>query len=512
MNEINNSNFTYNELLCLHEVTKLILVEDDINSTLQKILNLLSERTGLKRGIVSVYYKELEEIHHEVLGFDNSDDEIKFSPGEGITGEVVRTGKPIAIPRLNQSPIFLDKTGIRKSLNRDELSFICVPILYKNETVGAISVDRQIDETEGPDLTHEIHYLASIADLISELVSRKILVSENINLKSMLNIPGKSLSIIGNSRPMRELAHQISLIADSNVSVLITGETGTGKEMVAKEIHRLSSRKEKPFITINCGAIPEGLIESELFGHKKGSFTGAINDRIGKFQAADGGTIFLDEIGELPQILQVKLLRALQEREITKVGDNHNISVDVRVIAATNRNLEEELEKGTFRSDLYYRLNVFQLFLPPLRERGSDILLLADFFIKKYANQMGKNITRLDTSAIDMLTVYHWPGNVRELENCIERACLLSQDGVISGHNLPPSLQMKSVENRGKKRGKFESLVRAYEIELITDALKDCEGNQTAAADYLGTTKRVIQYKISQYSIDYKRFNGTSKK
>ena len=503
---------SYDELFCLHTINTLIIQNDDINVTLKKILNLLSEIAGLKRGIISVYYKELEEIHHEILGFDDSEDEVKFSPGEGITGEVVRTGKPIAIPRLNQSPIFLDKTGIRRNLNREELAFICVPIQYCNATIGALSVDREVLSSENGDLSHEIFYLSNIANLISESVNRKILVSENINLKSLLNIPGKISTIIGNSRPMRELAHQISLIANSNVSVLITGETGTGKEMVAKEIHKLSHRSDKPFITINCGAIPEGLIESELFGHKKGSFTGAITDRIGKFQAADGGTIFLDEIGELPQILQVKLLRALQEREITKVGDNQNIKVDVRVIAATNRNLEEELAKGTFRSDLYYRLNVFQLFLPPLRERGADILLLSDFFIRKHSSQMEKVITRLDTSAIDMLTIYHWPGNVRELENCIERACLLTQDGVISAHNLPPSLQMKSVENRGKKRGKFESLVRAYEIELITDALKDAQGNQTAAADYLGTTKRVIQYKISQYSIDYKRFSNTGKK
>lgn len=503
---------TYQELLCLHEITALVLKETDINSTLSMTLNLLSEKTGLKRGIISVYYKELEEIHHEIFGFDDPADEIIFAPGEGITGEVVKTGKPIAIPRLNQSPIFLDKTGIRKKLNRDELSFICVPIQYNNTTIGALSVDREIHDDEDHDLSHEIYYLTNIADLLSELVNRKILISENINLKTMLNISSPSSCIIGNSKPMRELSHQISLIAGSNVSVLITGETGTGKEMVAKEIHNLSLRKDKPFITINCGAIPEGLIESELFGHKRGAFTGAISDRIGKFQAADGGTIFLDEIGELPQLLQVKLLRVLQEKEITRVGDNQSIKVNVRVLAATNRNLEEEIAEGRFRSDLYYRLNVFQLYLPPLRERGADVILLCDYFIKKYSLQLGKEISRLDTSAIDMLTVYHWPGNVRELENCIERSCILTQDGVIKGHHLPPSLQMKTVENKGKKRGKFESLVRAYEIELITDALKDANGNQTTAAELLDTTKRVVQYKISQYGIDYKRFGKPVKK
>nr|HPO49298.1 sigma-54 dependent transcriptional regulator [Spirochaetota bacterium] len=266
-------------------------------------------------------------------------------------------------------------------------------------------------------------------------------------------------------------------------------------------------RKKRPFITVNCGAIPEGLIESELFGHKKGAFTGAVSDRIGKFEAANNGTLFLDEIGELSMLLQVKLLRAIQEKEVTPVGANNNISVNVRIITATNRNLEEEVAKGNFRADLYYRLNVFQLFLPPLRERGSDIMLLADHFIKKYSNQQNKNIERIDTPAIDMLMAYHWPGNVRELENCIERACLLAKNNAIHSRDLPPSLQMKSVEETLKSRGKFESLVRSYEIELITDALKDAQGNQSKAAELLQTTKRIIQYKISQYNIDCKRFS-----
>ncbi len=504
---IQDNALTYEELYCLHEITTLIISESNIDKILKNILTLLSDKTGLKRGIISIYYKELSEIHHDSFGFENPEDEIVFAPGEGITGEVVKSGLPIAIPRLDQSPIFLDKTGIRKRLRREELAFICVPIKYKGETIGALSVDRELSENDKSDLTHEIFYLTKISELLSDIVKRKLLIKENESLKAMVNISGSSGTIIGNSKPMKDLAHQITLIANSNVSVLIMGETGTGKELVAKQIHDLSPRKNKTFITINCGAIPEGLIESELFGHTKGSFTGAVSDRIGKFQAADGGTIFLDEIGELPLMLQVKLLRVLQEKEITRVGDNNNIKIDVRVIAATNRNLEEEILNGKFRSDLYYRLNVFQLYLPPLRERGADIILLCDYFIKKYASQIGKVVSRIDTSAIDMLTAYHWPGNVRELENCVERSCILAQDGVIQAHHLPPSLQMKMVENRGKKRGKFEALVRAYEIELITDALKDADGNQTYAAEILGTTKRVIQYKIAQYGIEYKRFS-----
>lgn len=497
--------FSYNELLCLNKLTELILNESNLNLALKSSLIILSEIMELKRGIISLYHKDLNEIWHDTYGFDNPDDKIKFAPGEGITGEVVKSGRPIAIPSLDKAPIFLDKTGIRKKLNRKELAFICVPINYKNETIGALSVDRKV-KNDDVDLTQEVKFLSKVADRISEIVKKKILSYENQQLKEMIQKSSPIGTIIGNSKGMRELAYQISLIADKPTSILITGETGTGKELVAKNIHDLSPRKDKPFITINCGAIPEGLIESELFGHKKGAFTGAISDRIGKFEAATEGTLFLDEIAELPIALQVKLLRALQEKEITKIGDNTVVKINTRIITATNKNLEKEVEKSTFRADLYYRINVFHLYLPPLRERGADVMLLTDHFIKKYSKNLNKNIDRIDTPAIDMIAHYHWPGNVRELENCIERACLLTSDNVIHSHHLPPTLQMKTTEAINRNRGKFESLVKSYEIELITDALKDSNGNQSKAAKLLGTTKRVIQYKIEQYNVDYKRF------
>ena len=335
-----------------------MLTETDINSVLKSTLNILSEIMQLKRGIISIYHKDLNEIHHDTFGFKNPEDKIKFAPGEGITGEVVKTGRPIAIPRLDQAPIFLDKTGARKSLNRNELAFICVPVKYKEETIGALSVDREVKEEEN-DLSQEIAFLTKISDRIAEVVKKKMLFLENQNLKDMLQMSNPLGKIIGNSKPMRELAYQISLIANQPTSVLITGETGTGKELVAKIIHNMSSRKDKPFITINCGAIPEGLIESELFGHKKGAFTGAVNDRIGKFEAASGGTLFLDEIAELNLSLQVKLLRALQEKEITKIGDNIPIKIDTRIVSATNKNLETEIEKGNFRPDLITGLMFF---------------------------------------------------------------------------------------------------------------------------------------------------------
>ena len=319
-------------------------------------------------------------------------------------------------------------------------------------------------------------------------------------------------TIIGNSSAMRELSRNIARVADSPTSALLIGETGTGKEIIAREIQQLSPRKNAELVKINCGAIPENLIESELFGHEKGSFTGAVTQRIGKFEQANGGTIFLDEISELPQSAQVKLLRVLQEREFERVGGAKVVRVNVRIIAATHRDLENEVQKGNFRADLFYRLNVFPLYIPPLRERGADIMLLANYFVQKYSMELVKDVNRIDTPAIDMLMAYHWPGNVRELENTIERAVLLSEDDTIHGHHLPPSLQMNERNAPvATQKGQFEVLVQNYERQLIVEALKKTWGNQTEAAKELGTTKRVVQYKIKKLGINYKLFSHSKK-
>jgi Nif-specific regulatory protein len=254
--------------------------------------------------------------------------------------------------------------------------------------------------------------------------------------------------------------------------------------------------------------MPDTLVESELFGHEKGAFTGAIQRRRGLFEEAHGGTIFLDEIGELSQAAQAKVLRVLQERQLQPVGSSRTVTVNVRIIAATNRNLEQDVAEGRFRADLFYRLNVFPIYMPTLRERGSDIILLADHFIVKYAKILGKRVKRISTPALDMLLAYHWPGNVRELENCIERAVILAPGDSVESHHLPPSLQMKSKEAAKKERGKLDTLVGAYERSLIIDALKDARGNQSKAAKFLGTTKRIIQYKITKYALDPKRFKA----
>jgi Nif-specific regulatory protein len=252
--------------------------------------------------------------------------------------------------------------------------------------------------------------------------------------------------------------------------------------------------------------MPESLLESELFGHEKGAFTGATARRKGCFEEAHGGTVFLDEIGELSFLAQAKLLRVLQEKAIQPLGSSRSRTVDVRVLVATNKDLEEEVKKGEFREDLYYRLNVFPIFIPPLRERGSDILMLADYFVVKYSDEFGRNVKRISTAAIDMLLAYHWPGNVRELENCMERAVLLASGDTIETSHLPPSLQMKSEGSTEQSRGKLEVLVDNFERDLLVDALKDAKGNQTQAARLLGTSKRVVQYKVTKYGIDTRRF------
>jgi Nif-specific regulatory protein len=331
------------------------------------------------------------------------------------------------------------------------------------------------------------------------------LLEENIQLQEKLKDRFRPESIIGNSKAMQTVYDLIAQVSKSNTTVLIRGESGTGKELVANAIHYNSLRANRPVIRISCAAVPETVIESELRGHEKGAFTGAVGQRKGRFELANGGTIFLDEIGDLSPTTQIKLLRILQEKEFERVGGTATIKVDVRVIAATNRNLEELVEEGKFRQDLYYRLNVFPIHLPPLRERRTDILLLADYFVEKYSKANHKNIRRISTPAIDMLMSYHWPGNVRELENCIERAVILSNDNVIHGHHLPPTLQTAEASGTTLS-GTLSAILDNVERNLILDALKSSRGNKAKAARALGITERVMGLRVKKHGIDPKRF------
>jgi Nif-specific regulatory protein len=508
-------NLSFDGLSVVFKISGILANDSELEEKMNNVLDVLDKDAGMSRGMISILETADKKLSVDVAHGLSAAEKKKgiYKLGEGITGKVVETGKPIAIAKLSEEPMFLDKTGARSGLKREDLAFLCVPITSGEEVVGALSVDK-LASSVGSSLDSELLFLEGLASMIARVVVArrkqneriKALEEENLNLRKGLEERGKPDQMIGNSRSMKNVYRQIAQVAASPTTVLVCGETGTGKELGARAIHTNSPRSAGPFVAVNCAALPESLLESELFGHEKGSFTGATAMHAGFFEAANKGTIFLDEIGEMPLSAQARLLRAIQEKKFQRVGGTELISVDVRVIAATNRNLDEDVSKGRFREDLYYRVNVFTIYLPPLRERGADILLLADYFVRKYAAKHAKTIDRISTPAIDSLSSYHWPGNVRELENVIERSVLVAESNAIDGHDLPPTLQMKEIAQRGIRDGSFESLVAAYEIELITDALKDARGNQTEAARLLGSTKRIIQYKVSQYGIDYKRF------
>jgi Nif-specific regulatory protein len=311
---------------------------------------------------------------------------------------------------------------------------------------------------------------------------------------------------VGTSAAIRSIDRDIDGAARSDAKVLITGETGVGKDVVANLIHRRSARRAGRFVVINCAGVPDSLLESELFGHARGSFTGAYRDKAGLLELAHNGTVFLDEVGEMSMRMQAVLLRFLETGELQRVGaDRVHARVHVRVIAATNRDCRAQIASGAFREDLYYRLNVFMIFVPPLRDRKADLLLLADHFLEKLSREHHKIIKRISTPAIDMLMSYHWPGNVRELENVLERAVLVCDGQVIHAHHLPPSLQ--TAESSGTvTRVSLREAVAAYEKDMIQDTLKTTRGNRAKAARLLDTTERVLNYKVRQLAIDYRRF------
>ena len=314
-------------------------------------------------------------------------------------------------------------------------------------------------------------------------------------------------NLIGTSGPMQQLYEEVSRVAGTSTTVLIRGESGTGKELVAQAIHDHSPRARKAFVKVNCAALPETLVESELFGHERGAFTGAEQRKKGRFELASGGTLFLDEIGELSPGMQVKLLRVLQEREFERVGGTDPVRVDVRVIAASNRDLEQARANLSFREDLYYRLNVFPIFIPPLRARKADLVPLADHFAARFAGEHAKTIRQISTAAIDLLFRYDWPGNVRELENTIERAVLLADGEVIDAQHLPPAIRTAEPAHTVVSTS-LSGAVQAFERSLIENALRSTDGNRSRAARLLSTTERVLSYKARKYGIDPARLRG----
>jgi Nif-specific regulatory protein len=388
-----------------------------------------------------------------------------------------------------------------------DVNLIAVPVALAESRLGVLGA---VTDNE----THQ-QLLVLVSSMIAQALriehavrgEREQLREENSLLKHELREKYDFSHIVGTSNAIKHVYEQVTQVARSNATVLLRGESGTGKEMIANAIHYNSLRSKRPLIKVNCAALPETLIESELFGHEKGAFTGADRFKKGRFEMAEGGTLFLDEIGDLPPQTQIKLLRVLQEREFERVGGTETIKTNIRLITATNKNLEEAIANGEFREDLYYRLNVFSIFLPPLRQRKSDVLLLTEHFLEKYEAEHDKRIRRISTPAIDMLMSYHFPGNVRELENAIERAVLVCDSNVIHGHHLPPTLQ--TAENSGTVTDlTLESAVAAFERDMIQDALKSNKGSVAKAARSLGSTERIIGYKVKKYGIDPRRFRA----
>jgi Nif-specific regulatory protein len=494
-------------------VSEILATDSGQKQMLMEILILLEKHLSYLRGTILLLSKDETILTIEAVNTTSTliDKDILYMRGEGIVGQVVATGIPAIIPDISEEPQFRDRIHRRREESTDDCSFICVPIKIENEIVGTLSID--IPCLLHLNLKDEYKVLSIVSSMIANDVKmrrvskqeRDVLEDEILRLRDALGDSFKPENIIGNSKAIRDVYLKIHMVSKTNTTVLVRGESGTGKELIASAIHYGSPRSQNKFIKVNCAALNENLLESELFGHEKGSFTGAISSRIGRIEEAEGGTLFLDEIGEISHSIQVKLLRFLQEREFERVGSNRTIKSDVRIIAATNRNLEEAIKNTNFRSDLYYRINVFPVYVPPLRERKEDILPLSNHFVEKFSKKLSIPVRRISTMAINMLMEYHWPGNIRELENCIEHAVIVSNGGVIHGYDLPATLQMPDTKDI-KTTGNLKSRVSALERDAIIDALKHAHGNITVASKELGYTSRMIRYKIDKLQIDYTNF------
>jgi Nif-specific regulatory protein len=525
------------DLELLFDIVRTFDRHVELRTALGPLLSLLEFRAGLTRGMVTLLDRSMGLLKIEEA-FGLTPEEKKrgiYRLGEGLVGRVFESGMPVTVPDLSREAHFLNRARNRTREDMAGLTWYCVPIRSagsqastRGHVIGTLSAERRID---GAAPEARMAWDRAFLEKVSSIIADSAKLRERI-LEEQFRFRQKELNgaaggrgpdrtareqggriaagsgIIGTGSAMRQVYELLSQVAPTSANVLVTGESGTGKELIAAELHRLSKRAGQALVKINCAALPESIIESELFGHEKGAFTGAVTQRKGRFEMADGGTIFLDEIGELSPRVQVKLLRVLQERELERVGGAATIKVDVRLIAATNRNLEEEVRAGRFREDLYYRLNVFPLHVPPLRERKSDLVLLADYFTEKYAEKNDKLIKRISTPALDLLTSYTWPGNVRELENCMERAVILSNDMVIHSYNLPPSLQSAASTNTGPTTT-LEAALSRLEKELVVEALKLCGGNMASASRSLGITERQMGLRVHHYGVNWRLYRTT---
>lgn len=494
------SALTAKKLNLLHRLSRLLAGSDDLKQVLDAALKLLASELGLARAAITLVSPRSGQIRIEAAcGLNAAQRRLgEYAPGEGITGTVIAAGQPMCVADVSREPLFLNRTQARSGCE-GRLSFLCVPIILAGQAVGALAVD--ILNSEETALSEELKLLEIVAAMLAQTARES---QERMGEAPSAN--KRPPGFIGSSEAMLQVYDQIAIVAPSATTVLLQGESGTGKELAAHAIHAASSRAHGPFISLNCAALPENLIESELFGHERGAFTGATQMRKGRFELASGGTLFLDEVGELSPLVQVKLLRILQERSFERLGGMHTVRADVRLITATNRNLAKMVEDGSFRRDLFYRLNVFPIYLPPLRGRSEDILPLAAHFLDKFGQANGKRNLRISLAAMQLLERYAWPGNIRELQNTMERAALLTGHGNMV---LPQHLSLAPEEQSPAAPADYRSLgdeLALVERERLEGALIASRGNIREAAGRLGLTQRVMGLRMKKHNLSYKKF------
>jgi Nif-specific regulatory protein len=522
-------------LVTIYEIGKILGSSLDLHKTLRQVLNVIAAHLNMQRGMVCMREGSEDLAIVASIGFSREEaSRGRFQSGEGVTGRIFQTGFPAVIPNVAHEPLFLNRTGAHRLVEDQAISFLGVPIKVGRECIGVLSFERRTDE-KWRGFQDDLRLLTMVASLIGQSIrlhqqvatDREQLMQERSRLQKELAAKYSLDNVIGQSKRMQEVFADVHMAAPGKSTVLLRGESGTGKEVIARSIHFLSSRKDKPFIKVNCAALTESLLESELFGHEKGAFTGASQERKGRFEQANGGTLFLDEIGDVSPAFQVKLLRVLQERELERVGGNKTIKVDVRLICATNRNLEEEVSKGNFRADLYFRINVISIFLPPLRERREDIPLLVENILARFNRENSARIG-ITPEAIRVLSNCHWPGNVRELENCVERFATMSRSNVVREVDIPCQTNQCLSSTLWKYQPKGDVIPIApivadpvrdpvaedvidveenlSERERLVSAMERSGWVQAKAARLLNLTPRQMGYALKKYNIEVKKF------
>jgi Nif-specific regulatory protein len=504
------------ELQVLHKITAMVGQALLLPEALDAILEILSNTLSMERGTITLREPggELLQIcaSHGLTPQETARG--TYQPGEGITGTIFRTGQPFAVADIGKEPLFLNRTRAR-NLKKEDQAFVGVPIMLGNAPIGVLTVDRLFGSEIS--LSEDIRFLSIVSALIAQfvLLNRRVrqreasLVAENRHLRAEISEKYNHFFAVGVSPAMQELNRMIHRVAPSKASVLLLGESGTGKTLTARIIHEMSDRCRHPFVKVNCASLAANLIEAELFGYEKGAFTGAHEPKQGRLEGAHTGTIFLDEIGELPLGVQSKLLQFIQEREVQRLGSTRVRQVNVRIIAATNVDLNKAVQAGRFRADLFYRLNVFPIQVPPLRRRLADIPLLVDYFVQRIMREYGRPFS-FSPAAIEALTHYAWPGNVRELENVIERVAIMADGAVVQPHMLPTHL----AENEGRgceygydlalaaKTTSSPTCLADMERDTILSALAGNGWVQHKAAREIGLTARQMGYRVKKYGLE----------